>query len=1181
MALIIHNRSFSKKLHKYQLDAVINYAISSNKIDDYFLIVPTGRLSRHLKYDIINSYFNLNNKPCGSPEIFNLNKFAEYCFFRINPNSNYKLISPPYRLSLIEDAMHNADLSFYKLAEKNLSYSVIERISNIVYGLREDGISSAKMLMELSNENPEQLGIKDKNKFSDIAKILIEYEKLLAQRYLDHPALLDKLNEQALNHYNVNNGESSIFDKLLLSQSSKKQIFLYGFSEFKTPEVAFLSHFAKSSIPLCIHLEFSEINGPLFGNLDEMKSTLLSAGYDYFYTDDEYLMKDANPENELNSSAKDFLRRWLFNVERDIKYNGLNDIVNVYEFESTTAEITQISKLIKYLISKEGYSPYDIAVVSRNIGSYSQLLRSSFRLEKIPANFSDRFSLAESQVVISIISVLDTVAGSFKINDVFKTLESRFIEIYNESGELLDKSNLLQSARELRLTASNISLGKEFWLKRLSGIVEYLEGIKQEIDSKSGSKLDKSMIDAKIRSYNKAYLDFYAFSESLPVIPNRCTPDNFRKIIIDGIIKKFKIADTIKAMYDEAIYKYEDKFSYEYERAIENVEKFSRSLGEFVRIVDEMTFILNDNGKKNLQISDLINKLKVSISGAKYQTREKKNYGVTVTSIEQIRHIPFKITILCGLSDGAFPLPYKPESFLGKELKDSEQKHLQSEQIHFYQLLINGADFMKDKSKRIYLTYTNMDGKLEVTRSSFVDSFLKVTNLAEHNKVVNFKSDNNLINYQDYPWFDSVSNRLESAELFAYEIANSIQLSDKLFGSEYNSETLSELSIIKKYANNYFQRFNMLKSGSFIFESNESKNQLKRAFDNKYSATDFENYASCSYKYFAKKVLRLKEQADEQILFTALEFGNIMHSALYHLYIDLQNKTDENWVLPKVNSSLNLPKLQPVNITKFNDRMIKMLFNEKIENEFKDIRLDHPVVRAVKREILGDDEHIGLAEEFIDAEYKRAATLNAFPVLLEFEFGSGFDSNGIPAIDIGNGIKLRGKIDRLELSLKEGFEDTNQSFMFTTVDYKSTKSGVSNDSKIRSGKSFQMPLYSIAIKKILKEYYNIEAELKGGIYYIIKTEGAKSIKDTSKAVLMTYEKSKDLIQKSNIMTNEDVQNMLQNSVEYANEIVRKISQSEFIVNPESASACTFCAYQPVCRINERSIIYEDSEIIEN
>ena len=705
MALIIHNTTYLKNEHCQDSAELINRSINAESIDDFILIVPTGKLTRNLKYRTIEDYYRKNGKPSSEINIFNFGKFAEYCFKLILPNSSFRILSESYRMTLTEEAVQNADLEFYSTKGKSINYHILERLSNIIYGLREDGINHNAMFEELSRIEADSSGIKDYKKYSDIAKILIEYEKLLSDRYLDPPALLNLLIKYAESESLADaDSKKTIFDDVLNSHSKIKQILVYGFSEFKNPEVEFLSKFARSTIPVSVHLDFSEINGPLFGNLKEMKDTLLTAGFDFFYTEDEMPnTESAQPEADLDRNNKYFLRRWLFNVEREIKYTGLSDNLKIFEFANTDHEVRQICKLVNHLILDKGYKPSEIAVVSRDTGRYSPLFREMFNLEKIPANFSDRYPIAESQIAIAVLSVLDTIAYGFRRNDVIKTLESRFINIINGSGQPLDLSNLIQSAKDLRFPQSNYRLSSEFWKKRISNAIEYLKSLQAVMIDESAGSLDLKNIDRRLKSYKRALEDFTAFSDSLPERKSLFSPDEFKNLIIKQIIEKFGIVTTIRELYEEINSKFTGSRGYEYNIQIESVEKFSRSLAELLRILEEMTFILKDRSNKKYKLIELIEKLKLSVSAARYQTREKQNYGVTVTAIEQIREIPYKVTILCGLNDGIFPMPYKPESFLGKELAETELRHLHSEQIQFYRFLINGSDEIDSADKRIYL----------------------------------------------------------------------------------------------------------------------------------------------------------------------------------------------------------------------------------------------------------------------------------------------------------------------------------------------------------------------------------------------------------------------------------------------------------------------------------------------
>ncbi|MBX3043472.1 MAG: PD-(D/E)XK nuclease family protein [Candidatus Kapabacteria bacterium] len=1175
MALIIHNKAFKGKKLPMSAEELINDAVNNQKTDDFILILPTGRLNRFLKYEIIEKYFRINNQPSGKINIYNLEKFSGLCFQAVSKTNRFTKISESYRLALTEEAIDNCRLEFYKSRSRKLNHHVIERLANIVYGLREDGINSKSMFDDLSKLETDETGIKDFKKFKDIAHILVEYENLLSDKYIDAPYIIKYLLRNADEYFIKNpNIDKSYFDDLINADGNIKQILVYGFSEFKMPEVEFLSKFATSEIPVSVHLDFSEINGPLFGNLAEMKSTLLTAGYNFFYTDDEIINQHINPETELNSEPKYFLKRWLFNVEKDIKYRGLSDYLNIFEFDTQEDEVKYITKLIKYLILEHKYKASDIAVVSRNTDIYSTLLRSYFSIEGVPADFSDRYDLAQSPLVISVVSILDTIAGGFKYIDVFKTLDSSFLEIKNENGSSIDKSNLIKIAAELRLSKSNYSLNAEFWIKRISSMIEFLKP-KLQSGEHEIYEMDRNIIAEKIESYEKALTDFKLFSGMLPKIKNLYSPDEFKLLIEKDIIARFNFIEKINGLYHDVNNKYSDNRGYDYDIAIERIERFSKALGVLLQIVNEFCSILKDRKSKTYPLSELLSKLKTAISGAKYQTRERQNYGVSVTAVEQIRHIPYKVTILCGLNDGVFPLPYKPEQFLGKELKDSEQRHLQSEQIQFYQFLINGAEYFGSKEKKVYLTYCNKISGFESARSSFIDSLIKVTGLEKDRNIFQI-SPENLSRYINlHPWLKSISNRFEASSMISRIIMEARLNHVRLDMSRYSD--FANISGLIDYFEKVVTKQNLTADNSFYTLNEASKEYLEKSIDRVYSTTDFDTFAGCSYKYFANKILRLKSQEDDDNIFSSMDYGNILHSILYKFYLKLQSISSENWIRPETNPNYNLPELKPVNITKHIPNDLLMLLNEIIEKEFDDIRLDHPYIQSIKREILGTDKVKGWAEIFIESEYKRLEQFLSYPVLFELEFGMG---SGIPQIELPNSIRLRGKIDRIELAGDSGYNPESQETKFTTVDYKSTDNGNFTNQKIQSGRSFQMPLYSVAINKILTNYFGINTKMKGAAYYILRPKVEKGKYKNTRLVLMTNnELAGTEFFKTNLKADINPQEMLDESIRAAEDIIIKITNSEFEALPADNQVCQYCDFQTVCKIRERSIIDSSHEEI--
>jgi ATP-dependent helicase/DNAse subunit B len=250
---------------------------------------------------------------------------------------------------------------------------------------------------------------------------------------------------------------------------------------------------------------------------------------------------------------------------------------------------------------------------------------------------------------------------------------------------------------------------------------------------------------------------------------------------------------------------------------------------------------------------------------------------------------------------------------------------------------------------------------------------------------------------------------------------------------------------------------------------------------------------------------------------------------------------------------------------------------EIAKQEIDMIRFEHPFFDLEIDRIIGTDNSPGLLEKWLKEELLRIETNNLFkPVLFEFAFGTNYfgkKQSSIDYVDV-NGLKIQGKVDRVEL-----FSDSGK-FAIMIGDYKNRMDKVAKNSDVRSCKSFQMPLYLLAVQNILKKYYGIDAELKGGIYYGFEPEIEKDKIISHKFVLveqtnLRVPKSLYRSNKQVLGSSENIIDILNNSLENAKQIVNKISQGIFPVEPQD-NACQYCSYSSLCRIKENKGINDIS-----
>jgi len=155
-----------------------------------------------------------------------------------------------------------------------------------------------------------------------------------------------------------------------------------------------------------------------------------------------------------------------------------------------------------------------------------------------------------------------------------------------------------------------------------------------------------------------------------------------------------------------------------------------------------------------------------------------------------------------------------------------------------------------------------------------------------------------------------------------------------------------------------------------------------------------------------------------------------------------------------------------------------------------------------------------------------------------FEIGFGNKNDIIPAIDLGNGLKLKGKIDRIELS------PDMQSFII--ADYKTGKK-IPTNADINKGKEQQMPLYALAAEQFLSKEFRLEdCNFRHAIYYSLHDGSSKVVLDPD--------------------TNRTKPLPLGDLLKLSQQYVASIHDADFHVKDKKVAFCEDCTFDSLCRI---------------
>lgn len=1175
MSFLICNNSFQKLYGKIELDQYIEINIQQKTLQNSLFVAATNRLALHFELELVERYFATHRIPTTNLVVTNLDGIVRKAFSYFVPKGNNKILSDAYRFLLFYEAFENSDLGFFK--QKNSlqkqPFYVVKWLSNIIFGLKEDGITPEKLSEELVSSNP---NITNSPKFKDTFLLFDHYQKLLeANQLFDVTDAINLATKRLLQYFDE---KSSIEGQPIYLPfiSPDQAIILFEFFDFKTPEIEFLTALSKFSNPVAIYLDFDENNGPLFGNFVELVLAFKNKGF----------LTISIPEPvdfATEQKPSIFLKKYLFNNFKHKVMPRLSNFIKIIETENRFAEAKEIARLCNYLIQVRNFKPSEICIVTKNPSKYVPVFREVFAIEQVPVNITERFKLSTSPLVISILAVLDVVAKNFWFQDLRKALQSfyfRFETIDESTGEpcLVDIDNFLEAAIRMKLIGG---FGKEYYLMRFANRIDSLktrlEQLKQtlnpdEIEIQETSYTLKLFIKAE-RTL-KALLGYFDFHNG------KYTIKEFKDLVERKIIERFGVYDVLREVIDKTLV--EVKFMGIANRInrFEEIERDSRALARFLKVLDEFTFIHSQRfGNRKFSLDELVELLKVVIYDEKFQISRKPNYGVTITTIEQTRGVPFKVMILCGAIDGEIPSRYSPEQFLGKKLGKTERRHFENERLEFYYFLANAPMLLDNMEKLIYIFYPKSDAKKEFVRSPFINYLLDIIGLPE--KEVCYK-----IPYTHFVSTDDLD--LEWRQYFTIQELKSI--------GKFSQNVINESLFHRYYGIPFLGRYDFNKF-NYLELTNSAKSLLNNLTNEPISVSFLEDYRKCPYKFFVSRVLRVWQPISEiEIFLSNLEKGQILHSITSHFYKNLVKQQLASGITDFTLSIENM-KFAPA----FLNVSEKRQYEEQIEQIALQILSNFEsfanFFEVDKERFIGTTgERSGYIRQWLNYELQRR-NLCYLPTI--FELGFGFRHyNSLPPIPVfsENGIELfrfRGKIDRIDICETVDKATGNRKLEALIIDYKLTDSECKDISKVMKGESFQMPFYAYALRYIFQNYTKTNLSNIGLAYQIFDFK--KKPTGNQKGYLWNYKifyistdsilvekvggpigratgKKKTELQDDNaddIPTTSgenELDKLINIAIMNSNEIIESVTRKmDFPVKPEGR-VCDYCEYSTICKI---------------
>lgn len=1147
MSFIVCNESFKNKYGSISFQSLLDVVIESGNVSSYYFVCATNKLAKNFKFNLASKYYNRTGKPIVNATVSNLESLIRNLFKFSNQNGTSQILSDAYRFLIFREAFEKSQLNFFKQGNEKVSLFVIKWLSQIIFGLKEDGITYKNFHEELSKNSETIVNLA---KYLD-TKILFEnYQKMLEENnffdivdatYFTANWLKDNLSEQK------NSNKSLI---LPFTQRSVSFIF-YGFFDFKLPEIEFICALARYNNPLAIFLDFDETNGPLFGNFNDLIINFKKQG----------LLAISVPDGAEETNTN-FLKRYLFNNLFGRNKYALAEKVRICAVQNRYAEAKQIAKLCKYLIQVKNYKPSEICITTKNPQAYASLFREVFQEVGVPINVTERFRLSSSPLVLSILAALNVVAGGFRFRDLRKALLSFYFKFgkRNEVGEFVevDVENFLDIVTKMKGIGGTDFGGKAYWLRRFNNRLKAIENRIALLDSADYSdQMELFNLQREKIQVEKAREDFQVLLNYFDFEEKNLTVNQFYEIILNKIIKKFGVLEVLNKVVNNLCHSIVELELYDKITRVEEVEKDSRALSKFLELLEEFIVLTNARyGDQKFSLSELIELLKVMIFEERFQISNKPGYGVTVTTIEQTRGIPYKVMILCGAIDGEIPKRYSPERFLGKTLGKSEKRHFENERLEFFYFLTNNAELFDQNQRWTYIFYPKRDAKREFVPSPFILNFYDLVGSEKDKITFDLTAPMTSTNIEGMEWVNLIASRVEMNSTLDSSL---LEFNDLSF--------FDDLKAIYFYS----KEANFLDNDKLIVEAIEV---FEKIFEYPISTSFLEEYIYCPYKFFVSRILNLQKPVVElELLLSDREKGEIMHLIVANFFRQLVlNSLKNNDYIhdfrlgDKVFYSIKLDKSKKNEYMSLIERITELIL-DKFNTEISLFQID------IQEFISKDPSKIGLVQLWLNYELWNSE-LGFLPTFFELSFGLGTKDSFEPIkIELPNGehIKLKGKIDRIDVLISESKTE------FNIIDYKLSKYSVSTVSEILTGKSLQLPLYTLAFHNLLQSNhfgskYLLNMLYKIFQYYLNKYNFKPTKEDMANNIkaLFIDEDSvlNDLLSSRRRTYFENLNDIFEAVLDSTSQIVENIkTRKSFTVEPYSnLPICEKCEFVSICKI---------------
>ncbi len=809
-----------------------------------------------------------NRKSIINAEIISFNRMAYRVMNEIGGNI-YNNLTKCGKAMLIYSILQKEKKNLNLL---NKSDENIELAMRTISEFKKNGI----LVNDLENEI---INIKDnylKIKLQDIILIYKNFNENIKDKYIDETDLLTKLSQN--------------IEKVDLFNNSI--IYIDEFMGFTKQELEIIKELLNISKELTITFCIDEIEENSNPNKDIFYSNKITLNkiLNLVNKNNKIEKINLNKLNRFKNNELIYIENYLYNLKIK-KYEKEPENINLFLAQNQYTEIEYIAQNIINLVKKKKYKFNEIGVITKNLNSYSSLVKAIFSKYEIPVFIDEKKDLNQNILIRYILSIIEIILKNYSYETVFNYLKNDFIEV--------DKNDIFNLEKYcIKYGIKNNKFKKDFTCEK--------NNEKEKINYLNENR--KKIINPIIKLEKKIN----------------------KKQNIKNIIKEiylFLIEQNIEKKLNKKIKELEEKNNFEL------AKEYKISYEIVINIFDE---IINIFGDEEMTLDNFYKIFKIGLKNSDLGKIPANQDAVTIGDTERTRTHKIKAIFIIGLNDGVFPSINKDEGFFNDEnrkcLKEHNLEIAKGTLENLYDDNFNIYKAFTTAEEKIFLSYcqSDTDGK-SLRPSTLISKIKKIFPLLKEKSDI-LEKENYLINenklYEDF-----------ISQIYFYDDEKNKKNNIFIFYKYFN-----ENEKYKKLLKNNIEYIKYLKMPEKIKKENIQKlygNKLKT------SVSKLETFKSCPYEYFLQYSLKIKEK--EELKVKNLDTGSFMHEVINSFFeetnkqnINIKNIDDET-VTKIVNKIIN-DKLE-------NNK--NYIFNATEKYKLLVKRLKRIILKALKYIIIG------------------------------------------------------------------------------------------------------------------------------------------------------------------------------------------------------------------------------------